>query len=208
MKLANLLGGPADFQEPLLWLQRKEIYNGELKANRLRMIGLAIFAVNELINYHWLHVVDKRFHTGSLLLIALWFVAACIFGILLRYHFIPKRAPYLVASVDILLLTWFLFFADGPKSPLVGVYFLIVALSGIRLNPIVTLFTSGSAVVGYLAVLEFTKRQRPEFLVPVFHAVIVIICLLLMGVIIAHLTSRVLSLLSEQMKKSSSARHG
>src|SRR5882672_3301761 len=201
MKMTNILWGPADSQEPLLWLQRKETWWGDAKANRIRLVALALFTVNECVNYYLLHVVDKRFHIGSLLLVALWFVMACIFGLLLRFHYLPRSSPYVMASADLLLLSWLLCFADGPKSPLVAVYFLIIGLSGIRLNPVVALYTSGGAAFCYLSVLEFTKRQKPEFLVPIFHAVIIVISLLLMGFIMAHLISRVLSLLNEGIKK-------
>ena len=191
----KVLLGPANPMEKLVWLQRKETWEGDMKANRIRIAALFIFAINECLNYYVFHVVDKRFHIGSLLVVFMWFVCAGIFQWMLRHHVWSERAPYLMVSVDLLWMTWLLFLADGPKSPLVAIYFLIIALSGIRLSPRLCLYSSGAAVFGYLSVLQFVKNQAPQFMVPRSHETIVILSLFFMGIIMAHLMSRMLTLL-------------
>src|SRR5215472_17218803 len=153
----SLLLGPQNPPEALVWLQRRQTWAGDVTANRIRLVALAIFTVNEFINYSVLHAVDKRFHTGSLLIIGLWFMCAAIFVWVLRHHYLPRSSPFLMASVDLLWMTWLLFLADGPKSPLIVIYFLIIALSGMRLNPSLSLYTGVAAVFGYLSVLQFVK---------------------------------------------------
>jgi hypothetical protein len=105
-----------------------------------------------------------------------------------------------IVSTDVLLLTWLLLLADGPKSPLVVLYFLVIALSGVRVDPWVCLYTAATATFGYGAVLEFVKLQKPEFLVPPHHAVIVALSLMLMGVVMAHLVGRALTLINTAME--------
>lgn len=195
--------GATKIAEPVLWLKRRESWAGDWKANRIRLAAVSIFTANELVNYHVLHVVDLRFHIGSLLIVALWVVATALFTILLREHIWPRAVSYVIVSTDLLLLTWLLFLADGPRSPLVVLYFLIIALSGVRVDPAVCLFTGAAATLGYGAVLEFTKLQKPELLVPPTHAVIVALSLLLMGVIMAHLVGRALTLLNHAMTQES-----
>jgi hypothetical protein len=185
----------------VLWLQRRETWAGDRKTNRIRLAAVAVFTVNELINYHVLHVVDLRFHVASLLVVALWVLATALFSILLREHILPRATSYIIVSTDVLLLTWLLFLGDGPRSPLVALYFLVLALSAVRLDAVVCLYTGAAAALGYGAVLEFTKRQKPEMLVPPHHAVIVALALLLMGVVMAHLVGRVLALLSNALAK-------
>jgi hypothetical protein len=196
-----IAGGPV--AEPVLWLKRRESWAGDWKSNRIRLAAVALFTLNEIINYHVLHVVDLRFHVGSLLIVALWVVATALFTILLREHIWPRAISYVIVATDVLLLTWLLFLGDGPRSPLVVLYFLVIALAGVRVDPAVCLFAGAATTLGYGAVLEFTKRQKPEFLVPPTHAVIVALALLLMGVIMAHLVARALSLLNAAMTQES-----
>lgn len=188
--------GP-DADKSSLWLSRRETWAGDVKSNRIRMAGIAVFAANELVNFHLLHVVDLRFHVGSLLIIILWVMAAAFFRDALRRHLWPRAMPFLIPSVDLFLLTWLLFLADGPQSPLVSVYFLIIALSALRLDPAVALYTAGAAAFGYLSVLQFMKVQNPALLVPPHHAVIVTIAILFMGAIASHAAGRVLALIGE-----------
>jgi len=195
--IKELLIGPKVLPDSLLWLQRKETWAGDVKANFIRMVGLALFTINEILNYHVFHAVDKKFHVGSILVILIWFIAAIDFHIVLRRHWLARATPYLMPSLDLFLTTWLLFLADGPRSPLVVIYFLIIALSGARLNPAVVLYTAGAASFGYLSVWDFTKHQKPEYLVPVYHLVIVILALWLMGIIIAHFLGRVFFLFHE-----------
>jgi hypothetical protein len=186
----------ATISEPVLWLTRREAWAADRRSNAIRLAAVGVFVINEFINYHLLKVVDLRFHVGSLLIAGIWVLSTGLFTILLREHIWPRAISYVIVSTDVLLLTWLLLLADGPKSPLLVLYFLVIALSGTRVDPKVCLYTAGAAALGYGAVLEFTKRQKPEFLVPPYHAVIVALALLLMGVVMAHLVGRALSLLA------------
>ena len=190
-----------DLSEQLVWLQRRETWAGDVKANFIRMVALVIFTINEIFNYYLLHAVDKRFHIGSLIIISLWVIASINFHILLRRHWLPRATPYLMPSVDIFLVTWLILLGDGPKSPLVGIYFLIIALAALRLYPAAVLYTSCASAIGYLATWIFVKHQKPIFAVPHFHVVITILCLLFMGIILAHGLTRVYVLLSEMRKE-------
>ncbi len=187
--------GLAPLSEPILWLQRRETWAGDRKAGRIRLVAVLLFTLNELVNYHVLRVVDLRFHAGSLLIAGMWLLANALFAVLLREHTWPRATPYLAAAADVVLLTWLLMLADGPRSPLVVLFFLVTALSGMRLSPALCAFTGFASTIGYGAVLEFTKRQKPEYLVPPYHAVIVALALVLTGVVMAHLAARALQLL-------------
>ena len=193
------LGTTTKIAEPVVWLKRQETWAGDRKANRIRMAAVAVFTVNELVNYHVLRVVDARFHYGSLLVVAIWVAATALFAVLLREHIWPRALSYVIASTDVLLLTWLLLLGDGPKSPLVVLYFLVIALSGLRVDPRVCLYTAGASTFGYGAVLQFMKMRQPDLLVPPYHAIIVALALILRGVVMAHLSGRALTLLDQAM---------
>jgi hypothetical protein len=198
--IKRILFGVESLPDQLLWLRRKETWNGDVKANYMRFACLAIFTINEFLNYYVFHVVDKKFHIGSLLIVVIWLVATVDFHIVLKNHWIPQFSPYLIPSIDLFLLTWLLFLADGTRSPLVVLYFPVIALAAIRLNPSVVLYTAGAASFGYLSVWDFTKHQKPEFLVPCFHVVIFILGLWSTGIILSHLLGRFFALMLEKGK--------
>lgn len=193
--LKEMVLGASPRSPELLWLQRRETWNGDRKANFIRVCALAFFALNEFFNFHVLHIVDRNFHIGSLLVLFLWFLAALLFDVVLKNHWFPQGSSYLPPAMDALLLTWLLFLGDGPRSPLVAVYFLIIALSGLRLSPKIVRYTGAVCAVGFLAAWDFAKHQRPAFLVPGYHLVIVAVSLLLCAVIVSSLIERVFALL-------------
>lgn len=185
----------------MVWLQRKETWAGDRRANIIRLIVLGLFTANEMINFHILHVVDKTFHVGSLVLVALWVLAAVGFSMISNRHWLPRSAAYIIVSIDVFLLTWLLFLANGPKSPLVGVYFLIVALSTLRLNPRLVLFSAAISALGYLSAWDFARHQHPEYVVPVYHLVIVGLCLIIMGFLLCHAINRVFFLMGSMTER-------
>jgi len=201
MKISKILLGESALPEQLVWLKRKETWLGDRHSNIIRLVALVIFTLNEMVNYHVLGVVNQQFHTGSLILVALWVLAAAAFDMVLRKHWIPRAAPYVMVSVDVFLLTWLLFLGNGPRSPLVGVYFLIVVLSALRLNQHLVFFTSLVSAFGYVSTWDFARHQRPENLVPIYHVVIVSLCLILAGIVLCHAISRAFSLIALSLDK-------
>src|SRR6185503_1931612 len=94
--IRQALGLAPELSESALWLSRRETWAGDRKASRVRLAAVAVFTVNELVNYHVLRVVDLRFHVASLLVIAVWLLASALFAILLREHLLPRATSYLI----------------------------------------------------------------------------------------------------------------
>src|SRR5205823_6107125 len=95
------------------------------------------------------------------------------------------------------LLTAVLALADGPRSPLLVAYFLVIVLAALRFSLPLIWFASGGAVAGYLFLLGFARWgsipgwAKPEQTVPRYYEAIFLLALLLTGVVLGQVIRRV-----------------
>lgn len=188
--------------------QRWQEYDGEARANLLRIVAIGSFYLLHSWNYYaargklpnWgllqlgdAETVDQRFHLLVTLLAVAWVLAAAAVHLCLRSKFFPRWLPAAATAVDLAMLTGVLCISDGPRSPLVAGYFLIIALAALRFSlPLVRLATVGSAA-GYLCVLGMAKWPerfgRPADLdvrVPRYHELVVLLAIVLCGVFVGQ----------------------
>ena len=182
---------------------RWQEYEGEARANLLRIIGIAAFYTIELINYHGLNLgfleipkveeVDKPFHQAITALSVAWTMVGLGILLCLRRQVFPAALKFISTGCDIVLLTAILTVADGPKSPLVVGYLLVIALSTVRFNlPLVWFSTAGSAA-GYIFLLGHAKWFREATRVPRYHQLMFLLAVLLTGVVLGQVIRRVRS---------------
>lgn len=183
---------------------RWQEYEGEGRANLLRIIAIAAFYGIELFNYHGpkfagLHMpqsVTREFHVAVTALAVAWTMVGLGVLLCLRRHIFPAALKFVSTGCDLVLLTSILMLADGPRSPLVAGYFLIIALATLRFNlPLVRCAAVG-AMVGYLTLLGHDKWFRfpkvdPSELVPRYHQLIVLLALGLTGIMLGQVIRRV-----------------
>lgn len=187
---------------------RFEEFEGEGRANLLRMVGIAVFYAVELVNYHGLNlgflpmpkVVERPFHLAVTLLVLAW-ATLCLSVLLCRRNgFFPSWLKYLSTGCDLLLLTSVLTLADGPRSPLTVVYLLIIATAGLRFSLPLVWFATAGAVACYLFLLGLARWGKlPEgwptsnMELPRHAQVIFLLALVLCGVILGQVIRRVRS---------------
>ncbi|HEX3998098.1 MAG TPA: hypothetical protein VHX65_06080 [Pirellulales bacterium] len=178
-------------------------YEAEARANLLRIVGIAAFYVVELINrggrigaLELPRVSDDRFHAAVTALAVAWTMVALSTLVCLRRQYFPAAMKFITTSCDLVLLTAVLTIANGPRSPLVVVYFLVIALAALRLSlPLVWLAMAGS-MAGYLFLVGyadyFVSAERAEVMtVPRYYQLIVLVALALAGVILGQVIRRV-----------------
>ncbi len=174
-------------------------YEGESRANVLRLVGIAAFYVIELINYHGLNlgfielpqVVDAAFHRTVTALALGWAVASLIVLYCTSHRFFPDWLKFISTGLDLVFLTFVLVVASGPSSPLVVGYFLLIGLSSLRFSlPLIWFATIGS-MAGYLILLGYAKWYAVELRVPRYHQLIVLLAMALLGIIIGQVIRRV-----------------
>jgi hypothetical protein len=195
---------------------RWQEYEGEARANLLRIISIGAFYVVELINYHGLNlgflqmpqVRDEPFHRAVTALAAAWAVLALALLLCLRRQVFPASLKFISTTCDIVLLTAVLLVADGPRGPLIVGYFLIIALAALRFSlRLIWLATAGS-MAGYLFLLGHDRWFRPGGHVPVerYQQLIVLLALLLTGVVLGQVIRRVRGLADEYARRLEAAR--
>ena len=131
--------------------------------------------------------VDRNFHVAVTAIAVAWAMTALAVHICLFSQMFPAALKFLSTGADIVLLTLVLCVSNGPQSPLVVGYFLIVAGAALRLKlPLVRFATIGS-VLGYVAVLGYAKWfAARDVTVPRYHEVMFLLALLLTGITIGQ----------------------
>jgi len=187
---------------------RRREYQGEGRANLLRIVAIAAFYSVELANYRGfrlglfemprLESVDRPFHLAVTALAVAWTMTALAVQICLHRQVFPASLKFLSTGADIVLMTCVLCISNGPRSPLVVGYFVIVALAALRFSlPLVWFATVGS-MLGYLAVLGHAKWfAAGDLRVPRYHEVMFLLALGLTGITIGQVLRRARSMAVE-----------
>ncbi len=121
---------------------------------------------------------------------------------------------FIAAGCDLLLLTTILALADGPRSPLVVAYFLIIALAALRFSLPLIWFSTAGAVAGYLFLLGFARWGsvpgwvKADMTVPRYHQVIFLLALVLTGVVLGQVIRRVRRLADNYARRIEDTRGG
>lgn len=188
---------------PSAWhvVRRLQSYRGEERANVVRIGAIACFYAIELINRHGLNLgfielervsgVDDRFHAAMTALTAAWIIAAMGVVVLMRNQRFPPALKYVVTSVDVFLLTMMLMVADGPSSPLVVVYFLILAGSPLRFSLAHVRFATVAVVLGYVVTLGDAWMRRPTLRVPRYEQIMMVMAFVITGIALTELVRAV-----------------
>lgn len=167
---------------------RWQEYEGESRANFLRIIGIAAFYLVELLNRA---NVDPRFHFAVTALAAAWVMCAWAVYICLKRRVFPAGMKYFSTGVDLVLLTCLLLLGDGPRSPLVAGYFFILCLASLRFSVGLVRFAAAGAVISYVVVFRQALWMRPALAVSRNYELIVVLALILCGTTLGQVLRRV-----------------
>jgi len=176
---------------------RWQEYEGEGRANLLRIVGVGVFYCIELANY-WSGAVDRPFHQAVTALALTWAVVALGVLFCLSQNIFPGWLKFLSTAADLVLLTAILVLADGPKSPLVVAYFLLIVLSTLRFSLRLIWFAALGSILGYMFLLGYAKWfTEREIRVERYQQAIVLLALALTGIVLGQVIRRVRRLASE-----------
>ena len=194
-------------------------YEGEGRANFLRIVGVASFYLIELANRWGLRLgvfeipriasVDRPFHVAVTAIAVGWIMMALAVHMCLRSRLFPASLKFLTTSGDIVFMTCVLTVSNGPRSPLVVGYFLIVALAALRMSLPLLRFATVGCIVGYLVVLAHAKWfSNRNLTVPRYHELMFILALALTGITIGQVLRRVRGMAVEFAERRASEREG
>jgi hypothetical protein len=167
---------------------RWQEFEGESRANLLRVAAIALFYVIELLNRAH---VPEVFHTAVTALAAAWVLTSWAVYICLQRRVFPGAMKFLSTGVDLLLFTCLLLLADGPRSPLLVGYFFILTLAALRFSVPLLRFTTAGALISYLAVAGQAAWMRKPLTVSTNSLLIMLVALILCGTTLGQILRRV-----------------
>jgi len=200
---------------PRQWfvVQRWQQYRAESRANLLRLIAIAGFYIIHLLDYHRVGIgmlqlggeagSDRPFHIQVTLLAIAWTLIALALLICLRRQIFPTWLPYASTAADLILLSAILWVADGPRSPLIAAYFLLIALAGLRFSLPLVRFATLGAMAGYLCLLAVARwpqtfgRGDVDIRVPRYEQLMILLAFALAGIITGQIVRRTRQLAEE-----------
>lgn len=196
---------------------RWEEFEAEGRANLLRILGISAFYAVELVNYYGLNlgvlqmpaVVDRSFHLAVTALAGAW--ALVVVGVFLcrQFRVFPSFLKFLSTGCDLLFLTSVLTVADGPRSPLIIGYFVVLGLAALRFNLWLIWFTTIGSAAGYLFLLGYARWFTDrDIRVPRYHQVVFLLGVVLTGIVLGQVVRRVRRMAEDYARRINGTRGG
>jgi hypothetical protein len=183
---------------------RWQEFAGEARANLIRVVAVGAFYILELVNFYAIGQQSEEyvaFHRAATALAVAWTLLSLGVLLCLKRQIFPPALKYISTAADIVLLTCLALSVEGvtggPASPLVFIYFLIIALAGLRFSlPLVWMATLGSMLAYVALVAAFDLREHGQWFddnhaVPPIEQLMVLLSLALVGVIVGQIVRRV-----------------
>jgi hypothetical protein len=183
--------------------ERLESWAGETRLNLIRVLAIAAFYgrhLVEMLSSPADSPLRGAYHAKVTCLCLLWATAAIVLHIWLTRRRTHPALKYAVTGYDAAMITILCALAGGPKSPLVLLYFPLIAAAPLRLSLRLVYFASSCAIGGYLVVLAhyawyvigFRKYySTPELRIPRGQEAIVVLALLVTGVLAGQIVRQV-----------------
>jgi hypothetical protein len=130
---------------------RPEAWAGEIRVNLVRAVALAAFYAYHLLDVYVLKTdpsAGGEFHLRVTLVTLTWVLLVVLLHLLLSRRFAPPWLGFFATAWDLALVTALCSISPlGPASPLVLLYFLVIAASPLRFSlPLVYATTLGAMV--------------------------------------------------------------
>jgi hypothetical protein len=187
---------------------RWQQYEGENRANLLRIVAVGGFYLVQLIHYYGFSTkaeADVRFHAAATALAVAWTLLSLAVLLCLKRRIFPAALKYVSTLCDLTLLTALAatFTTQKASSPLVLAYFLIIAMAGLRFSLGLVWFATLGAMLGYLYLVGQTDSTwfDNDHKVPVVNQLVTLLCLGLTGVLLGQIIRRVRSLADDYARR-------
>jgi hypothetical protein len=143
--------------------RRIESWAGEVRVNLIRLAAILAFYGYHLLNYYVIKddpTLTPDYHTAATSLVLAWSCAVVLLHFCLTHRYNPAWLKYAATVWDALIITALLILPGdyrtvGPRSPLVALYFLLIAAAPLRLSLHVVYVATFAAMGGYLIALGY-----------------------------------------------------
>lgn len=192
-------------------VSRWQEYDGEGRANLLRIAAVGSFYAVQLVQFYVLSdrgPAESAFQWAATLIAVAWIVAALAIHLCLGRQCLPPALKFLSTAGDLLLLTGLATAGSGPASPVVLGYFLILALVALRFSLSLIWFATLGSLIGYLATVGIKDRTwfDADHVVPPVEQLVMLLSLGLTGIILGQVVRRVRQLAAEFARRTQAPR--
>jgi hypothetical protein len=170
-----------------------EAWAGELRVNVIRLLAIVLFYGRHLLEWAVAEpgaAVRGRYHLLVTIVVVAWsFEAVIIQGWLSRRRYDPWL-KYLAIAWDATMVTALCAIAGGPRTPLLLLYFVLIASTPLRLSLRLVWAGTAAAMLGYLFLLGYYAfyivgvhryYAAPEVRVPRNQEAITLLAMLVCG---------------------------
>jgi len=191
---------------------RWQEYEGEGRANLIRILAIGVFYSIQLVHYYGFAerepgspVVRQTvaFHQAATALAVAGSLMSLALLLCLRRRVFPGLLKFVSATGDVILVTSLASIGAGPHSPLVAVYFLIIAMAGLRFSLRLVWCSTLCSMAGYLFLvgLKDDKWFDADHAVAPVEQIMTLACLGLTGIIAGQIIRRVRALADEYSRR-------
>jgi hypothetical protein len=136
--------------------RRLEAWAGETRVNLIRAVALVAFYGHHLLNVYVFkdQSAGGVFHVEVTAIVIAWAAATGVLYTCLARRWVPPALKFVATAWDLVLVTALVIVSpDGPRSPLIFLYFVVVAAAPLRLSlPLVQFATLGAWAAAAVAV--------------------------------------------------------
>jgi len=175
---------------------RWQEYEGEGRANLLRVLALVAFYCVQLVDHHFMQersADERQFHQAVTAIAAGWTLMALAVHVALRRQVFPAALKYVSTFGDLVFLTALLLVGSGPASPLVFAFFPIVALAALRFSLGLVRAATLAAMALYLGIVGAKDPTwfDSQHTTPVVQQLVVLLSLGISGLVAGQVIRRV-----------------
>jgi hypothetical protein len=166
-----------------------------VRVNLVRLVAIVLFYGRHLVEIFLVPPSTPaavEYHTRVTWLVGLWAAMVIYMHWRLSGRRVPPHLKYVAVAWDAVVITLLCAIAGGPRTPLVLLYFPLVATAPLRLSLRLVYVATAAAMLGYLCVLGhyawyvvgFRKYYAtPELRIPRAHEAIMLLSLLVCGLL-------------------------
>ncbi|HWB55117.1 MAG TPA: prolipoprotein diacylglyceryl transferase family protein [Tepidisphaeraceae bacterium] len=139
-------------------VQSLEGWAGEVRLNLIRLAAILIFYVRHLAELFASppnSPIRGTFHAQVTALVIIWLLEVAILHWQLRRRAAWNIGKFISTTWDAAMVTVLCLLAGGPKTPLIYLFFLVIASAPMRMNLAVVWVATIEAVAGYALVLAY-----------------------------------------------------
>jgi hypothetical protein len=183
--------------------QRLESWAGETRLNLIRLLAIAVFYGRHLVEAFASPAgsrVRGVYHIQVTVLCMIWAAVAFTLYVRLKQRWMAPWLKYFSTGFDAAMITVLCVLAGGPKTPLVLLFFPLIAAAPLRLSLSLVYFATGCAILGYLIVLAnyawyvigFKKYySTPELRIPRSEEAIIVLALAVTGIMAGQVVRQI-----------------